>query len=63
MLQNQGEEESLELRNFCWNNKKQKFQKDITWLMEPSSDTKWGETRDHVVMQPTLKDINSRKAK
>jgi len=63
MLQNQGEEENLELRNFCWNNKKQKFQKDITWLIEPNSDTKWGKTRDHMVTQPTRKDINSRKAK
>jgi len=39
MLQIQGEEEQL-LRNFCGINKKRKFQKDITWLMEPSSDTK-----------------------
>jgi hypothetical protein len=29
--------------------------------MEPSSDTKWCEPRDHVVTQPTRKDINSRK--
>jgi len=34
-------------RNFCGINKKQKFQKDITWLMKPSSDTKWCEPRDH----------------
>jgi hypothetical protein len=35
------------LRNFCGNNKKQKFQNDITWLMEPRSDTNWCEPRDH----------------
>ena len=51
------------LQNFCGNNKKRKFQKDITWLMEPSSDTNWCEPRDHAVMQPTCKDTNSRKAK
>lgn len=34
-----------------------------TWLMEPSSDTKWCEPRDHMVTQPTRKDTNSRKAK
>ena len=33
-------------RNF-YINKKQKFQKDIAWLTEPSSDTKWCESRDH----------------
>jgi len=49
-------------RNFCGINKKQKFQKDITWLMKPSSDTKWCEPRDHVVTQPTIKiEIWSRK--
>ena len=39
------------LRNFCRNNKKWKFQKDITWSMEPSSDTKWCGPRDHMVTQ------------
>jgi hypothetical protein len=37
--------------------------KVLTWLMEPSSDIKWCEPRDHVVTQPTRKDTNSRKAK
>ena len=41
----------------------EKFQKDITWLMEPSSDTKWCEPHDHMVTQPIRKDINSRRAK
>jgi hypothetical protein len=41
----------------------EKFQKNITLLMEPNFDTKWFEPRDHMVMQPTRKDTNSRKAK
>ena len=36
----------------------QKIQKDITWLMEPCSDTKWCVPRDHMVTQPTRKDTN-----
>jgi hypothetical protein len=34
-------------------NKKRKFQKYITWLMESSSDTKWCEPHDHVVTTHT----------
>jgi hypothetical protein len=48
---------------FLRKQQEQKFQKDITWLMEPSSDIKWCEPHDHVVAQATRKDINSQKAK
>jgi hypothetical protein len=48
MLQNQGENK-LDTKEFLRKQQEQKIQKDITWLMEPSSDTKWCEPHDHVV--------------
>ena len=65
VLQNQKKKLDTEefLRIFTETTRNEKFQKDITLLMEPSSDTKWCEPRDHVVMQPSRKDTNSWKAK
>jgi hypothetical protein len=34
---------------FAETTRNEKFQKDITWLMDPSSDTKWCESCDHMV--------------
>jgi len=52
------EKKKLDTKEIYGNNKKRKFQKEITWSMEQSLDTKWIEPHDHVVMQPTRKDTN-----
>ena len=57
------EKKKLDTKEFLRKQQEQKIQKDITWLMEASSDTKWCGPRDHVVTQRTCKDINSQKAK
>jgi hypothetical protein len=39
----------LDTKEFLQKQQEQKIQNDITWLMEPSSDTKWYEPHDHMV--------------
>ena len=51
------------LRRQSEHSRNEKFQKHITWLIEPSSNTKWCEPHDHMVTQPTRQDTNSWKAK
>jgi hypothetical protein len=53
---------TLRIFFFCKINKKRKFHKDITWLMEQNSDTKWCGRLDHMVKQLITKMIQMLKS-